>query len=129
MCCSVITTSNLCLAESIYDYKELMRASERYQLQHKYSYRASEPIRFFQTRNGRTVGITNQLYITLTSSDSALLADFLIKYDLTLIKPITDNTYLVDSNNRDILPLIGRILEDDNVVNSYPDFIKKVELR
>ena len=106
-----------------------MNAPPLYQLQQEYSYKASEPIRFFQTKNGKVVGVTNQLYITLTSPDAVLLDNILIKYGLTLIKPIIDKTYLVDSNNRDILPLIGRILEDENVVNSYPDLIKKVELR
>ena len=81
---------------------------------------------FYEKENGELVGLRNQFFIKLKTSNIAKLTK---RYELKLINSYSRNLHLVESNNSNILQIINIIHKDKDIIYAYPNFLRKVEQR
>jgi hypothetical protein len=79
---------------------------------------------YYKDENGRVVGITNRLIIKLDNPKE--LDTILNDFNLTLLKQLTPDMYLVKTPNKSqTLDISNQLTKKASIQYAYPDFIKK----
>lgn len=84
-------------------------------------------VEYYQMPNGLTVMIGDQLFIHVESEFE--LEKLLVLFNLSLVKPISSQVYLVNVNSADTLSIIEQLRLRPEVQQAYPDFIKQIRAR
>lgn len=84
----------------------------------------SSNIDYYQTEEGIIVGVTTNLIVKLKDGNN--LDNYLNEFNLTLVKTLSNNLYLLRSENKSLtLDISNRLSEKDDVGYAHPDFIKQ----
>lgn len=84
-------------------------------------------VEYYQMPNGLTVMIGDQLFIHVESEFE--LEKLLVLFNLSLVKPISSQVYLVNVNSADTLSILEQLRLRPEVQQAYPDFIKQIRAR
>lgn len=84
-------------------------------------------VEYYQMPNGLTVMIGDQLFIHVESEFE--LEKLLVLFNLSLVKPISSQVYLVNVNSADTLSILEQLRLRPEVQQAYPDFIKQIRVR
>lgn len=84
-------------------------------------------VEYYQMPNGLTVMIGDQLFIHVESEFE--LEKLLVLFNLSLVKPISSQVYLVNVNSADTLSILEQLRLRPEVKQAYPDFIKQIRVR
>jgi len=88
--------------------------------------RSLTPFNLYQKLNGQVVGVGNQLFVELKQTSNLNL--FSTQYQLKIVRDIGKNTWLFKTS-KGVLPLLEELYQDPQVINAYPDFLKKASKR
>jgi len=87
--------------------------------------RSSSNIDYYQNNQGVVLGVTDKLIVKL--KDNEKLEQILNEFNLTLIKILSKNIYLLKTTNRTLtIDISNRLNETGYVKYAHPDFIKKM---
>ena len=84
-------------------------------------------VEYYQMPNGLTVMINDQLFIHLRPESK--LDALLVLFNLSLVKSISSQVYLVNVNSADTLSTLEQLRLRPEVQKAYPDFIKQIRAR
>lgn len=86
--------------------------------------RSNPKIDYYLTDNNQLIGVSNKLIIKL--NDNTSIQKYLDEYGLILVKKITENTFLLQTSNKNLtLEIANRLHEKQDVEYAHPDFIKR----
>lgn len=77
--------------------------------------------------NNKKVKIKNSFFVKLKSNTD--IKTLLQTYNIQLIKKYSNQLYLLQAYNQNILELIEQINNETNTIYAYPSFYKKLEPR
>lgn len=78
----------------------------------------------YETQKGLRLGISNKIILKLR--DDSSLDDYLIEYDLQIVKKLYDKVYLLQTSDSSVtLKIANSLYEKEDVVYAHPDFVKK----
>ncbi len=83
---------------------------------------------FYKTKHGRVLGVTDKLIVSVKNTSN--LDDFLLDYNLILVKKLDKNLYLLQTNDKSETIKISNFLhENKNVIYAEPNFVKNIVSR
>ncbi len=83
---------------------------------------------YYKTKEGRLLGISDKILVK--SNNKTLLKKYLTEYDLTLLKTLSDQLYLIKVSNKNMtLDIANELNEKEGVLYAHPDFKKSRILR
>ena len=85
-------------------------------------------IKYFSTSKNKIVGVTDEILLKI--DDNTDINTILTKYDITLVKQLTQNLYVVSvKDSTTILDTANRLYEDTQIKFAHPNFIRKIDKR
>ncbi len=85
-------------------------------------------IKYFKTENNVLLGITNKIILKL--ENDIVLDNYLKDFNLTKIKKLSKNIFLVEVKNNELtLEIANQLSQCKGIKYAHPDFIKKRILR
>lgn len=86
-------------------------------------------IHYYDTENNISLGVTNEILIT-TKSEVLNIDDLIERYQLTLLKKISSNIYLLEvSNESELFSTVNELYQEDKIQYAHPNFIKNIQKR
>lgn len=79
---------------------------------------------YYQTERGIIVGVSDKLILKLKKSDN--IKKYLSDFNLTMVKILNKNMYLVKVKNKTLtIDISNRLSEKESVEYAHPDFVQK----
>lgn len=91
------------------------------------AYSSESLVEYYQMPNGLIVTINDQLFVHIRSELE--LEKLLVLFNLSLVKSISSQVYLVKVNSADTLSILEQLRLRPEVQQAYPDFIKQIRAR
>jgi len=83
---------------------------------------------YYKTKEGRLLGISDKILVK--SNNKTLLKKYLTEYNLTLLKTLSDQLYLIKVSNKNMtLDIANELNEKEGILYAHPDFRKPRILR
>ena len=101
--------------------------AQNYTFHNKIYYLEKVKENIYIDENNKKVKIKNNFFVKLKSNTD--IKTLLQTYNIKLIKKYSNELYLLQSYNQNILELIEQINNDTHTIYAYPDFYKKIEPR
>jgi hypothetical protein len=77
---------------------------------------------YYKTPQNRVVGVGKNIIVNFKRGD---IQNYLKEYNLTIIKKLSNNTYLLKTSSN-TLDISNRLSLDENISYSEPDFLKSI---
>jgi hypothetical protein len=83
---------------------------------------------YYRTKEGRLLGISNKILVK--SENDMLLKKYLNEYDLSIVKVLSKQLYLIEVTDKNVtLDIANQLNGKEGIVYAHPDFKKSRILR
>lgn len=87
--------------------------------------RSTSTIDYYTTANNKKVGVTTKILVKFI--DDSNLDNYLLEFNLSLNKKMSENLYLLEVEDKDLtIDVANSLYEKDDIKYAHPDFIKKL---
>lgn len=86
--------------------------------------RTFQSIDYYQNEKGILLGVKDTLFLKLQNNQN--LQNYLNEFNLSMIKEMSENLYLLKTTDKSLtIDIANRLSEKEDVAYAHPDFIKK----
>ncbi len=90
--------------------------------------RSYSDVDYYLTSKGISLGVTDKMLVKFKNSST--LNSYLNELNLTLVKKLSKNLYMLRSDNKDLtLDIANSLSRKSDILYAQPDFIKKIMKR